>query len=139
MANRRFAHSLILVFGIVSLMIVSGCSSQPNPELNLGGIDVEEAFQGMILRVHQIVGGVNSLETADKAVPELESVSLTFDDLLFNSQKMSPEGQTALSVLALKAAPQMDALITQVKRSPAIEKRLGQPLNEILGKLMKLI
>ena len=139
MINRSFVRTFALLLMLTSLLLTAGCSSQPNPALNLGGIDIEEVFKGQVLRVHQIVGGVNSLSSADAAVKELEIVSLNFDDLIFNSQKLSPEGQTALSVLALKAAPDMEALVTMVKSSPAIGARMGGTMDEILGKLMKLI
>ncbi len=139
MQNRSTARLIILSLTLVSLLLTSGCSSGPNPALNLGGIDLEEALNGQLSRVHQIMGGVNSLSAADKALPELEQVSLNMDDLVFNSSKLSEEGQTALSLLALKATPEIQALIGQVNDSPAIARKLGAPLEGILSKLKQLI
>ena len=121
------------------MLLIVGCGSSPNPALNLGGIDIEEVFSGQINRVYQIMGGITTLDTVDKALPELQAVSMNMDDLIFNSQKLSPEGQTALSMLALKAAPDLEALVKQVKSSPATRDALGGTMDEILAKVMKMI
>jgi hypothetical protein len=126
---------LVLVFAL----LMGGCSSQPNPALNLGGIDIEEVFNGQIKRIHQIMGSVRSMDTVEKALPELQAVSMNLDDLIFNSEKLSEEGQTHLSMLALKAVPQIEELVSQIKGSPATRDVLGGTMEEILGKLKQMI
>lgn len=135
----------ILRYCLAALFLVAvggltGCAgSQPNPALNLGGIDVGAAFDGQMSRVKQIMGNVNSLSSADKAASELEEVSLYMDDLVFNSQKLSPEGQTALSMKSMKAVPDMESLISMVGSSPALGEKLGGVLEGILAKMKQLI
>ncbi len=124
---------------LLALLQLSGCASEPNPALNLGGIDLEEAFKGQISRVRQILGGINSMDAAEKAKPELEQVSMSIDDLIFNSQKLTPDGQTALSILALKEASDMEDLIRQVNSSPVIYRAIGETMEEILTKIKQLI
>ncbi len=119
---------------------MSGCAgSQPNPDLVLGGLDLEEAVNGMISRIHQVMGTVNNLDSAKKADAELKLVSMNLDDLIFNSQKLNMEGQTALSMVMLNKVPDINTLINQVKTSPAIEEILGETLVGIRDKMNSLI
>jgi len=139
MSGGRFSSVCVLVLIVVSMLTMGGCSSGPNPALNLGGIDIEEVFNGQITRVHQILGGINTLGDVDKAQGELEQVSMNFDDLIFNSAKLPEDGQTALSLLAVKALPELDGLVGQVKSSPAMEEKLGGVMGDIVGKVRSLI
>ncbi|MCP4290817.1 MAG: hypothetical protein GY780_03160 [bacterium] len=132
--------SKILTTLILTLVLMSGCAgSQPNPDLVLGGLDLEEAVNGMISRIHQVMGTVNNLDSAKKADAELKLVSMNLDDLIFNSQKLNMEGQTALSMVMLNKVPDINTLINQVKTSPAIEEILGETLVGIRDKMNSLI
>ena len=139
MLNRGAGRFFVVFLALVSLLLMSGCSSGPNPDLNLGGIDIEEVFKGQISRVHQILGGVNSLDSVDKAAEELQIVSYNMDDLVFNSAKLSDEGQIALGILAMKAAPEIESLMGQVNSSPVTEEKLGGILGDIHAKILSLI
>ena len=140
MTARLFAQSAITVLIILALFQLTGCgSSQPNPELDLGGMDLEEAFTGSIKRVNQILGKIDSLDAAEKANDELKLMSMGMDDLIFNSQKLSMDGQTALSMVALKEAQNMESMMAQVSSQPAINKIVGGTMQEILDKIKQLI
>ena len=139
MLNRGAGRLVLVYLTLVLVVLVSGCSSGPNPALNLGGIDIEEVFNGQILRVKQIMGGVNSLSSVDKAAEELQTVSYNMDDLVFNSAKLSDEGQIALGILAMKAAPEIGTLVDQVNSSPVTEEKLGGVLGDIHAKILSLI
>jgi len=139
MAYRGFGSAVLLVLMMAILVMSAGCSSKPNPELNLGGIDYEEVFEGVVARVYRVIGGVNRPGDLGGAVAELELVSMDFDDLVFNSEKLSADGKAALSDLALKAAPEMELLVERVKESPVMERELGGVLKGIFGKLKRLI
>ncbi len=133
------ARVILTMFVLLTMLQISGCASQPNPALNLGGIDLEEAFKGQMKRVDQILGGINSLESAEKANAELQHVSMSIDDLVFNSAKLSPEGQTALSILAVKEASNMEILVGQVNGSPVLRDAIGETMQGILERIRQLI
>lgn len=139
MQNRNAARIIVLALALVSLFLMSGCSSKPNPDLNLGGIDIEEVFNGQIARVGQILGGITSQGSLDQAHDELQVVSTNFDDLIFNSAKLSENGQMALSVLAMREAPEVERLVAQVKSSPVMDEKLGGVMDGILKRIMELI
>ena len=139
MQNRSAARLFVLSVTFVALLLMSGCSSGPNPALNLGGIDIEEVFHGQVTRVNQILNGITNQASLDKAYDELQVVSTNFDDLIFNSAKLSPDGQTALSMLAMTEAPKMESLVNQVKESPALDDKLGGFMEGIYGKILGLI
>ena len=136
-SNPQAALAVLVLLALVQL---SGCASnKPNPDLDLGGMDLEEAFTGAMQRVNQILGGINSMESAEKANEELKLISMGVDDLLFNSEKLSPNGQTALSMIAVDEASKLENLIAQVNNQPVIAKAVSGTLQEILGKIRQLI
>ncbi len=139
MKNRRANRLIILSLTLVSLLMISGCSSGPNPALNLGGIDIEEVFDGQMLRVQQILGGITDQASLDEASSELQTVSYNLDDLIFNSQKLSLDGQTALSMLAMKEGPKLELLVNEVNNSPAMKEKIGGVMNDIYTKVMQMI
>jgi len=133
-------QTALAILVLLAMVQLSGCASnKPNPDLDLGGMDLEEAFTGAMQRVNQILGGINSMESAEKANEELELVSMGMDDLIFNSQKLSPNGQTALSMIAVEEASNLENLIAQVNNQPVIAEAVGGTLQEILGKIRQLI
>ena len=140
MIKRSTPQAAFAILVLLAMVQLSGCASnKPNPALNLGGIDLEAAFTGAMQRVNQILGGINSMESAEKANEELKMVSMGMDDLIFNSEKLSPDGQTALSMIALDEASKMENLIAQVNYQPVIAKAVGGTLQEILAKIKQLI
>lgn len=139
MQNRSAVRFVTFSLTLVSMLLISGCSSGPNPALNLGGIDIEEVFNGQMMRVQQILGGVNSQATLDKAATDLQTVSYNLDDLIFNSQKLSLDGQTALSMLAMKEGTQLQTLVDEVNRTPAMKEKLGPVMEEIQAKVHQMI
>jgi len=139
MQNRNAARFIFLSLALVSIVLANGCSSGPNPALNLGGIDLEEVFNGQMLRVQQILGSVNSQSTLDKAASDLQTVSYNLDDLIFNSQKLSLDGQTALSMMAMKEGPNLKTMSNEVNNNPAMKKKLGPVMEEIHAKVLQMI
>ncbi len=139
MQSRIVARFALLSLTLISLLLVGACSSSPNPALNLGGIDIEEVFNGQMNRVQQILGGVNSTAGLDKAASELQTVSYNLDDLIFNSQKLPLDGQTALSVLAMKESSNLQELVNQVNNNAAMKDKLGPVMQEIQAKVSQMI
>ncbi len=133
------ARLIFLSVILVAVIAIGGCSSKPNPELNLGGIDIEEVFNGQILRVNQILGGISDQSSLDKAKDELMVVGTNFDDLIFNSAKLSHDGQTALSILALGEAPKIERLVNEVKASPVLDEKIGGVMEDIYKKILSMI
>ncbi len=140
MLNRHSARVFLIATSLTMVLLLMGCSSsKPNPDLNLGGIDIGEVFSGLMSRVPHALNGINSMESANKALNELTSVSLDLDDLIFNSQKLSEKGQLDLSMLALKATPEIEELNQMVNESPVFQGKLGGTMEDIVAKLKKLI
>ncbi len=140
MNNKLLPNFILSVVALLAFANFSGCaSSQPNPALDLGGMDLEAAFSGAIQRVGQILNEIDSIETAEKANDELALISMGMDDLLFNSQKLSMDGQTALSMVALKESQNMQDMMAQVSAQPAINNVVGGTMQDILAKIKQLI
>lgn len=118
------------------LIALAGCGgSQPAQTLGPGGLNTETILQGLQARTHRTVAQVGGLEDARRARAELQRISEDYDDLLFQAEKLTPDGRTVLSRAAARAQPGLASLVQQVHDMPALDDIMGVTLDGILGKL----
>lgn len=124
----------------VSAVVLAGCGgSKPSEDVKLGGIALTDVLDGLLTRANRALGGIQSLETAQAAVPELHVVNDDFVDLRFHAPKLSPAGQDELAKRARQHQPELHGMVRAVQESPALAEIMGTEMEEMLGHLSWLM
>ena len=99
----RHAISLSLV---LTLAVLAGCGGQPQTSpLETGGIDAVDLLQTLNARTTRVLGTVTGAAAAEAALPDLETISSQYDDLLNQAKDLSPTARAALSDQAARILP----------------------------------
>ena len=114
---------------------LTGCSSGPDPAMELGGINLGEALDGLLARTQQIMSHVNSIDSAKKANEDLMRLNQDYDDLIYHVPKLSEEGRLALAKKSARALPEMQALANRIHEMPALDDILGETLDTMVENL----
>lgn len=134
---QRIAMCIFLLFLLPNL---TGCGGGGNSqEMELGGINTGDMLDGLLNRTYRALGGINSMQTAEAAVPTLEAINDDFDDLIYHIPKLSEQGRAEMSSKAKKALPEIQDMARRIGEIPGLNDILGPSLNSMVEKLTLLL
>ena len=129
----RFALVLALLAGAV------GCGGGNSQEMELGGINTGDMLDGLLARTMRALNSVNSMETAQAAVPVLDAINDDFDDLIYHVPKLSENGRAEMAAKAKKSLPQIQDMAARINDMPGLSGVLGPSMNAMVEKITLLL
>ena len=125
---------LVLIAGL------AGCGGGGNSqEMELGGINTGDMLDGLLNRTFRALDSVNSMQTAEAAVPQLDAINDDFDDLIYHIPKLSEQGRAEMSMKAKKALPEIQDTAQRINEIPGLADILGPSMNTMVEKLTLLL
>lgn len=125
---------LVLLLGLV------GCGGGGNSqEMELGGINTGDMLDGLLARTMRALDSVNSMESAEAAVPVLEAINDDYDDLIYHIPKLSEKGRADMSKKAKSAMPQIQDMARRINDMPGLSGVLGPSMNSMVEKIGLLL
>jgi len=132
-------HALVPIFVLAAVLAAGqGCGRTSNEEVKVGGIDLTEMLQGLLDRTSRALGGVQGIDSAKAAVPELRLINEDYDDMLYHVDKLSPKGREELAKKARLALPGLQDVAWRINDNPSLSEVLGGEMNAMLEKLTQL-
>jgi hypothetical protein len=127
------ALTLALVLGL------GGCGGGNSQNLELGGINTGDMLDGLLSRTMRTLGTVNSMQSAEAAVPQLKAINDDFDDLIYHIPKLSEEGRAEMSKKAKQAMPEIQDMARRINDMGSLGDILGPEMNAMVEKLGLLL
>lgn len=124
---------------LVLLLGLTACGGSNSQNMELGGINTGDMFDGLLDRTFRALGSVNSMQSAEAAVPQLKAINDDFDDLIYHIPKLSDEGRTEMSKKAKKALPEVQDMAARINDVPGLSGVLGPSMNTMVEKLGLLL
>ena len=125
---------------LILVLSLAGCGGGGNsPNMELGGINTGDMLDGLLDRTFRTLGSVNSIETAEAAVPQLKAINDDFDDLIYHIPKLSPEGRNEMSNKARKAFPEINDMASRINEMGSLGKILGPEMDAMVEKVKMLL
>jgi hypothetical protein len=131
--------TLLVVLALILGLGVAGCGGGNSQNMELGGINTGDMLDGLLARTFRALGGVNSMESAQKAAPQIQAINDDFDDLIYHIPKLSEKGRSDLSSKAKKALPEIQDMARRINEMQGLGKILGPEMNAMVDKLGLLL
>jgi len=137
--KNRAAVALVIMVALAGLLVVGGCGSESRPDMKLGGIDLGQMLDGLMMRTQRTLGSVQDEATARTAAKELKVINGDLDDLVFHAPKLSSEALIELKKQTTDYLVQLEQASGYVETNPGLQDILGPELTAMTGKLEDLI
>jgi hypothetical protein len=136
----NFPRMVHCALALALLIGMAACGGGGNSqEMELGGINTGDMLDGLIARTFRALGGINSMQTAEAAVPLLNAINDDFDDLIYHLPKLSAIGRSEMSKKAKKALPEIQDTARRINDMPGLSEILGTSMNDMVDKLTLLL
>jgi hypothetical protein len=132
---RRIQAALFLV----SVFFLAGCGGGNSQNMELGGINTGDMLDGLLSRTMRTLGTVNSMQSAEAAVPQLKAINDDFDDLIYHLPKLSEEGRVEMSKKAKRSMPEIQDMARRINEMQGLGTILGPEMNAMVEKLGLLL
>jgi hypothetical protein len=127
-----------LAIGLLILLVasLSGCASADKAvvESAAGGMDLSQQLMGYFGDFGKIMGSVKDTESAEQAIPQLDSLDANLDSLANSASAASPEVQNSLSEVATAQIPGLSAITDKVYAIPGVKPVVKPPVDRLLSK-----
>ena len=129
-------NGIAVVLVMMLAAVLSGCSSANKAveESGAGGLDLSQQLMGSFGDFSKILGSVTDTGSAEKAVPQLNSLSADLDDLAKAAGDASPEVQSGLSDIATSQIPGLSEITDKVYAIPGVKPVVKPPVDGLLTK-----
>jgi hypothetical protein len=128
----------VLALVLASILILAGCGSKTS-KLETGGIDANDVLTNLLDKTTRILGDVTNVDSAEVALPQLEKINEGYDDLIKESDNLSPGARQDLADQAAAAMPGLKENARRMNAKKGVDEILGPVMNEMVGKLAKLL
>ena len=135
----KSCHKIPAAVFLLAVLFLAGCGGGNSPNMELGGINTGDVLDGLLARTYRTLGGVNSMESAEAAVPLLQAINDDFDDLIYHVPKLSDEGRTELSKKAKRALPEIQDMARRINDMQGLSDILGPSMDAMVDKLGQLL
>ncbi len=133
----KIRNNGVAVFVVVLLVAaLSGCSSANKAveESGQGGLDLSQQLMGSFGDFSKILGSITDGGSAEKAVPQLNSLNVDLDDLAKAAGDASPEVQSSLSDIATSQIPGLSEITDKVYAIPGVKPVVKPQVDGLLAK-----
>ena len=135
-----FRNILLSTWALILVLGLAGCGGGGNsPNMELGGINTGDMLDGLLDRTMRTLGSVNSIQSAEAAVPQLKAINDDFDDLIYHLPKLSPEGRNEMSNKARTAFPEINDMARRINEMGSLGKILGPEMDAMVEKVKFLL
>ena len=124
---------------LVLVLFLAGCGGGNSQEMELGGINTGDYLDGLLARTSRTLGSINSMESAEAAVPHLQAINDDYDDLIFHLPKLSEKGRTDMAKKAQKALPGIQDMARRINDTPGLSSVLGPQMDAMVDKIAQLL
>ena len=124
---------------LVLVLFLAGCGGGNSQEMELGGINTGDYLDGLLARTSRTLGSINSMESAEAAVPHLQAINDDYDDLIFHLPKLSEKGRTDMAKKAQKALPEIQDMARRINDTPGLSGILGPSMDSMVEKIGLLL
>lgn len=124
---------------LLLVLFLAGCGGGNSPEMELGGINTGDVLDGLLARTFRALGGINSMESAEAAVPVLKAINDDYDDLIYHIPKLSEKGRDNMSKKAKKALPEIQDMARRINDTPGLSSILGPEMDAMVDKIGQLL
>ena len=135
----KSSHGIFATILLLAVAILAGCGGSNSEDMELGGINTGDMLDGLLARTFKALGGINSMESAEKAAPQLKAINDDFDDLIYHIPKLSEKGRSDLSKKAKNALPEIQDMARRINDMPGLNDILGKSMNDMVEKLSLLL
>ncbi len=135
----KSCHGIPAVVFLLAVLFLAGCGGGNSQEMELGGINTGDYLDGLLSRTFRALGGINSMESAEAAVPQLKAINDDFDDLIYHIPKLSEKGRADMSKKARKALPEIQDMARRINDMQGLRNILGPSLDTMVDKLGQLL
>ncbi len=135
----KFCHGIPAAVFLLLILFVAGCGGGNSPEMELGGINTGDVLDGLLSRTFRTLGGINSMQSAEAAVPQLKAINDDYDDLIYHIPKLSEKGRENMSKKARKALPEIQDMTRRINDTPGLSAILGPSMDSMVEKIGLLL
>ena len=134
MKIRNNGVAVILVMLLAAAL--SGCSSANKAveESGQSGLDLTQQLTSAFGNASNILGSITDAGSAEKAVPELNSLNADLDDLAKKAGDATPEVQSAMSDVVTSQIPGLDAITDKIYAIPGVKPVVKPSVDGLLAK-----
>ena len=129
-------NGIAVILVVVLIAALSGCSGADKAiqESGQGGLDLTQQLMGSFGDFGKILGSVTDVGSAEKAVPELNSLDASLDDLAKAAGDASPEVQSSLSDIATSQIPGLKEITDTAYAIPGVKPVVKPQVDGLLAK-----
>jgi hypothetical protein len=135
----KLSHGNPAAVFLLAALCLAGCGGGNSPEMELGGINTGDYLDGLLSRTHRTLSSINSMESAEAAVPLLKAINDDYDDLIYHLPKLSEKGRDDMSKKARKALPEIQNMAQRIKDTPGLSAILGPSMDAMVDKIGQLL
>jgi hypothetical protein len=135
----KLSHVIPAAVFLLLIIAGAGCGGGNSPEMELGGINTGDYLDGLLSRTFRTLGGINSMESAEAAVPLLKAINDDYDDLIYHIPKLSEKGRADMSKKAQKALPEIQDMARRINDTPGLSGILGPSMDAMVEKIGLLL
>ena len=138
-ASMKLCHGIPAAVVLLAVLCLAGCGGGNSPEMELGGINTGDYLDGLLSRTFRALGSINSMESAEAAVPVLKAINDDYDDLIYHIPKLSEKGRADMSKKAQKALPEIQDMARRINDTPGLSGVLGPSMDAMVEKIGLLL
>ena len=138
-ASMKLCYRIPAAVFLLLVLFLAGCGGGNSPEMELGGINTGDYLDGLLSRTFRALGGINSMESAEAAVPVLKAINDDYDDLIYHLPKLSEKGRADMSKKAQKALPEIQDMAQRINGTPGLSAILGPSMDAMVEKIGLLL
>jgi len=123
----------------MTVLVCAGCGVSYHHSLQMPNFNYGELLDGHMGRVGQTLSSVRDLYSARVASQQLKQINIDLDDLVFNSSRLTPEGQMELGKLAQKHLETLGPVAAEMKSDATLSEMISPELEVTLEHLRELV
>ncbi len=135
----KSCHGIPAVVFLLLVLFLAGCGGGNSPEMELGGLNTGDYLDGLLSRTSRALGSINSMESAEAAVPQLKAINDDYDDLIYHLPNLSEKGRADMSKKAQKALPEIQDMAQRINGTPGLSAILGPSMDAMVEKIGLLL